>query len=53
MAEQFDPLFAPANVLMMTPRLSIEIPAQENFLQKKQGTSGEASTTRSIDKDLY
>ena len=34
LAEQSDPLFAPANLLIMTPRLLIEIPAQENFLQK-------------------
>ena len=33
-AEQSDPLFAPANLLIMTPRASIEIPAQENLLQK-------------------
>ena len=31
---QSDPLFAPANLLIMTPRPSIEIPAQENLLQK-------------------
>ena len=29
-----DPLFAPANLLIMTPRPSIEILAQENLLQK-------------------
>ena len=34
MAEQSDPHFAPAKLLIMTPRLSIEIPAQENILQK-------------------
>ena len=28
------PLFAPANLLIMTPRPSIEIPAQEKLLQK-------------------
>ena len=33
-AEQSDPLFAPANLLIMTPRPSIEIPAQEIELQK-------------------
>ena len=33
LAEQSDPLFAPANLLIMTPRLSIEILAQENLLQ--------------------
>ena len=34
LAEQSDPLFAPANLLIMTPRPSIEIPAQEILLQK-------------------
>ena len=34
LAEQSDPLFAPANLLTMTPGPSIEIPAQENLLQK-------------------
>ena len=34
MAEQSDPLFAPADLLIMTPRPSAEIPAQENLLQK-------------------
>ena len=33
---QFDPLFAPANVLIMTPRPTIEIVAQDNLLQKYQ-----------------
>ena len=34
LAEQYDPWFAPAKLLIMTPRPSIEIPAQENLLQK-------------------
>ena len=34
LARQSDPLFEPARLLMTTPRPSIEIPAQENFLQK-------------------
>ena len=34
MAEQSDPLFAPAYLLIMTSTLSIEILAQENLLQK-------------------
>ena len=34
MAEQSDPLFAPADLLIMTPTRSIEIAAQENLLQK-------------------
>ena len=34
MAEQFDPHFAPADLLVTTPTPSIKIPAQENLLQK-------------------
>ena len=34
MAEPPDPLFAPADLLIMTPTPSIEIPEQENLLQK-------------------
>ena len=34
LAEQSDPLFAPANLLIMTPRPSIGILAQDNLLQK-------------------
>ena len=33
-AEQSDPFFAPADLLITTPTSSIEIPAQENLLQK-------------------
>ena len=33
-AEQSDPLIAPADFLIMTPTPLIEIPAQENLLQK-------------------
>ena len=33
-AEQSDPHFAPADLLRMTPTPSMEIPAQENLLQK-------------------
>ena len=33
-AEQSDPLFAAIDLLIMTPTPSIEIPAQENLLQK-------------------
>ena len=32
--KQSDPCFAPAKLLIMTPTSSIEIPAQENLLQK-------------------
>ena len=34
LAGQSDPLFEPAKLLIMTPRPSIEILAQENVLQK-------------------
>ena len=34
LAGQSDPLFEPAKLLIMTPRLSIEIPAQDFFLQQ-------------------
>ena len=34
LAGQSDPLFVPAKLLIMTPTPSIEIPAQENLLQK-------------------
>ena len=34
LAGQSDPLFPPANLMVMTPRPSTEIPAQENLLQK-------------------
>ena len=34
LAGQSDPLFAPANLLIMTPRPSTENPAQEDLLQK-------------------
>ena len=34
LAEQSDPFFAPADLLLMTPTFSIEILAQENPLQK-------------------
>ena len=34
LAELSDPLFAPANLMIMTPGPSIEIPAQQNLLQK-------------------
>ena len=36
LAEQSDPLFEPATILIMTPRPSIEIPAQEILLQKRK-----------------
>ena len=36
LAEQSDPLFAPANLLITTPTPSIELPAQENLLEKQK-----------------
>ena len=53
LSEQSDPLFEPASLLIVTPRLSIEILAQENLFAEARRTSGKASTTRSIDQDLY
>ena len=35
-AEQSDPFFAPADLFIMTPTSSIEIPAQETLLQKHE-----------------
>ena len=49
LAEQCDPLFEPASLLMKTPTLSTEDPAQEDLLQKYQETSGKALTTQSCD----
>ena len=36
LADQYDPLLAPADFLIMTPTPSIKIPAQEDLLQKYQ-----------------
>ena len=52
MVEQSDPLFAPADLLIMTPTPSIEIPAQENLLQKHKERVERLPQARSIDKDL-
>ena len=43
--EQSDPLFAPADLLIMTPTPSIEILAQEIYCR--------STKNESIDKDLY
>ena len=51
LAGQSDPLFAPANLLIMTPTPSIEILARK-IIAKVQRTSGKASTTRSSDKEI-
>ena len=47
LAEQSDPLFASAILLMVTPKHSVEIPAQEILWQEYK------VTTRSIDQNLY
>ena len=43
LAEQSDPEFAPANLLIMTPRPSIEILAQEILLQEYKERMGRLS----------
>ena len=43
MAEQSDAFFAPTDLLIMTPALSIEILAQENLLQKLKARVGNLS----------
>ena len=53
LAGQSDPLFEPTSSLMKTPTLSTDDHAQEDLLQKYQGTSGKAVTTRSVDQVLY
>ena len=51
-AEQSDPHFAPADLLLMTPTSSVEILGQKN-IAKEPRTRGKLSTIRSIDKSLY
>ena len=51
LARQSETLFEPAKFLIMTPRPSIEILAQEKLLQV-QRTSGKAFTTRSSVKKI-
>ena len=53
LAEQSGPLFAPTDLLITTPTPSIEIVCTRKSIAEAQGTSGNASTTRSIDQDLY
>ena len=53
LAEQSDPLFEPASLLMKTPTPSTEDPAQEDLLQKAPRTSGKALTTKPSDQNLY
>ena len=50
-AGQSDPLFEPARLLLTTPTPTPSI--EGTFIAKVQRTSGKASTTRSIDNDLY
>ena len=52
-AGQSDPLFEPANLLIMTSRPSIEDSCTRKFIAEVKGMSGNASTTRSSDQDLY
>ena len=52
LAEQSDPLFAPADLLITIPTLSIEIPTRKSIAEA-QKTSGKAPTTASIDSDVY
>ena len=53
LAGQSDPLFAPADLLITTPTPSIEIPAQENLLQKYKERVERLSQQDRCDKDLY
>ena len=54
LAEQSDPLFAPARLLMTTPTPSIEVPAQEFFfLQKYKERVERLSQQNRVIKKLY
>ena len=52
-AEQSDPLFAPADLLIMTPTSSIEILTQENQLQKHKERVENLSQPDQLIKSLY
>ena len=52
-AEQSDPLLAPADLLTTTLAPSIEAAAQENLLQKHKERVEKLPQTRSIVEDLY
>ena len=52
-AEQSDPHFAPADLLVTTPTPSIEIPAQENPLQKHKERVEKLPQTDQLKKSLY
>ena len=49
LAEQSDPLFEPASLLMTTPTPSTEVLVQEDFFAKVQRTIGKAITTKSCE----
>ena len=53
LTEQSDPLFAPADLLITTPTLSIETVCTRKSIAEAQGTSGKTSTIRSTNKDVY
>ena len=53
LAEQSDPLFEPASLLMKTPTPSTEDPAQEDLLQKYHERVKKTSTTKWCDLNLY
>ena len=52
-AEQSDPLFEPASLLMTTPTPSTEVPAREDRLQRYQERVEKALTTKPCDQYLY
>ena len=53
LAGQSDPLFEPARLLMTTPTLSTEVPAQEYFLQKYKERAERLSQQNRVIKILY
>ena len=53
LAEQSEPLFEPARLLMTTPTPSIEVPAQENLLQKYKERVERLSQQNRVIKNLY
>ena len=53
LAGQSAPLFEPTRLLMKTPTLSTNDPAQEDLLHKYQETSGKAITTEPSDQNSH
>ena len=53
LAEQSDPLFEPASLLMKTPTSSTEDPAQEDLLQKYQERVERVSQQNRVIEVLY